>query len=258
MSSSSGNFVWYELMTTDPAAAERFYTRVVGWTAADAGMPGMKYTLLSAGGHQIAGMMALPPEAGGMPPCWTGYVAVDDVDAKAAEIATAGGSVLHLPDDIPGVGRFAVVADPQGASFCIFKGLMQAGEALPPQPSQEMPGAVGWHELNAGALDAAWGFYSRVFGWTRDQAIDMGPAGTYQLFAVRGQAKGGMMNKPPGMPVPNWQFYFNVEAIDAAVARVGAGGGKVINGPMEVPGGSWIVNAVDPQGAMFALVAPRR
>lgn len=258
MSSSSGSFVWYELMTTDPVAAERFYSGVVGWTAADAGMPGMKYTLLSAGAHQIAGLMALPPEAAGMPPCWTGYVAVDDVDAKAAEIAAAGGGVMRPAEDIPGVGRFAVVADPQGASFCIFKGLMQPGEMAPPQPPQDMPGAVGWHELYAMALDPAWGFYSRIFGWTRDQAIDIGPAGTYQLFAVRGQAIGGMMNKPPEMPVPNWQFYFNVEAIDAAVARVNAGGGKVINGPMEVPGGSWIVNGIDPQGAMFALVAPRR
>lgn len=119
MSSSSGRFVWYELMTTDPVAAERFCARVVGWTAADAGMPGIKYKLLSAGGHPIAGLMALPPEAGGMPPCWTGYVAVEDVDAKATEIAVAGGRVLRPADDIPGVGRFAVVADPQGAMFAL-------------------------------------------------------------------------------------------------------------------------------------------
>ncbi len=256
MSSLSGTFVWYELMTTDLVAAERFYTQVVGWSAADSGMPGMKYTLFSAGGHTIAGLMALPPEACEMPPCWTGYVGTDDVDAKAAEIAATGGSVMRPAEDIPGVGRFAVVADPHGATFCLFKGLMEPGEA--PQPSMEVPGAVGWNELCAGALDPAWGFYSSVFGWTKEQAIDMGPAGIYQLFAAHGRPIGGMMTKPPEMPLPAWQFYFNVDAIDAAVARIGAAGGKVVNGPMEVPGGSWIVNGVDPQGAMFALVAPKR
>lgn len=258
MSVQSGSFVWYELMTTDPVAAERFYTQAVGWTAADAGMPGMKYTLLSAGGQTIAGMMGLPAEAPGMPPCWTGYIGVDDVDAKAAEIAAAGGSVLRPADDIPGVGRFAVVADPHGAGFCLFKGLMKPGEPPPPEPAPDRPGAVGWNELCAGALDTAWAFYSRVFGWTADQAIDMGPAGTYQLFALGGRPVGGMMTKPPEMPVPAWQFYFNAEAIDAAVDRIHAGGGKVINGPMQVPGGSWIINCIDPQGAMFSMVAPKR
>ncbi len=120
MSSSSGKFVWYELMTTDPVAAERFYTRVVGWTAADAGMPGMKYTPLSAGGHPIAGLMALPPEAGGMPPCWTGYVAVEDVDAKATEIAAAGGgTVIDGPMEVPGGSWIVNAFDPQGAMFAL-------------------------------------------------------------------------------------------------------------------------------------------
>lgn len=254
----AGNFVWYELMTTDPVAAQGFYSQVVGWTAADSGMPGMNYTLLSAGPHQVAGLMGMPADAGDMPPCWTGYVAVDDVDAKAAECSAAGGSVLHAAEDIPGVGRFAVVADPQGAALCLFKDAMPPGAPPPPQPPQGAAGTVGWHELIATALEPAWAFYSRIFGWTRDQAIDMGPAGTYQLFAAGGQPVGGMMNKPPEVPVPCWQYYFNVDAIDAAVARVKAGGGQVLNGPMEVPGGSWVVNAVDPQGAAFSLVAPRR
>lgn len=257
MATQPSPFVWYELMTTDTAAARAFYSQVVGWQANDSGMPGMDYTLLSAGPHQIAGLMSLPPEASaqGVPPNWTGYVGVDDVDAKAAALQQAGGSVLRPPEDIPGVGRFAVVADPHGAAFCLFKG----NDPSPPTPpAAGTLGTVGWHELMAGALDPAWAFYSQLFGWAKSDAMDMGPMGIYQLFNAGGDAIGGMMTRPPEMPVSAWLYYFNVDAIDAAVGRIQAGGGTVINGPMEVPGGSWIVQASDPQGAMFALVAPQR
>lgn len=257
MASSVSPFVWYELMTTDAKAAARFYGELVGWRITDAGMPGMSYSLLSVGEAQIGGLMALSPEAcaAGARPGWIGYIGVADVDAQAARIQQAGGAVHKPPQDIPGVGRFAVVADPQGAVFCLFKG---ASATPPAQPPAGTPGTVGWHELHAGQLDAAWTFYSAQFGWTRDQAMDMGAQGIYQLFAAGGPAIGGMMTKMPEVPQASWLYYINVEAIDAAVARLGSGGGRVVNGPMQVPGGSWIVNAVDPQGAMFALVAPRR
>lgn len=257
MSAGPSPFVWYELMTTDPAAAKAFYSQVVGWTAADSGMPDMEYTLLSAGSHQIAGLMALPPEAcaTGVPPNWTGYVAVADVDAKAADMQAAGGQVLHPPHDIPGVGRFAVMADPQGAVICLFKD--SSNTAYTPPPA-DMAGTVGWHELIAADGAAAWDFYSQMFGWTKAEAMDMGPMGVYQLFAAGSHPIGGMMTKPPEVPVPCWLYYFNTDAIDAAIGRVTAGGGKVIHGPMEVPGGSWIVQCTDPQGAVFALVAPKR
>ena len=257
MAATPSRFVWYELMTTDPAAARAFYTQVVGWQTADAGMPGMDYTLLSAASHQIGGLMALPPEASaaGVPPNWAGYVAVDDVDAKAAALQQAGGSVRRPPADIPGVGRFAVVADPYGAAFCLFKGNQQGPMT---SPAAGTPGTVGWHELMAGALEPAWAFYSQLFGWTKADAIDMGPMGVYQLFTAGDAPIGGMMTRPPEMPVSAWLYYFNVDAIDAGVGRIQAAGGKVVNGPMAVPGGSWIVQASDPQGAMFALVAPKR
>lgn len=254
--STGSPFVWYELMTTDPAAAQAFYGSVMGWQAADSGMPGMQYTLLSAGPHQVGGLMALPAEAAaaGVPPNWCGYVAVADVDAKTTEIQAAGGAMLRPPEDIPGVGRFSVVADPQGAALCLFK---DSGGTYNPPPA-DTPGTVGWHELMAGALDPAFDFYSRMFGWTKGEAMDMGPAGLYQLFSAGSHPIGGMMTKPPEMPVPAWLYYFNVEAIDAAIARVTTGGGRVIHGPQEVPGGSWIVQCTDPQGAVFALVAPKR
>lgn len=255
----AGTFVWYELMTTDAAAACSFYAQVLGWTQAPSGMPGIDYTLVSAGPHQVAGVMPLPAEAAaaGAPPAWIGYVLVDDVDAAAAAVQAAGGQICHPPTDIPTVGRFSTVADPHGAVVCLFRG--SDGDA-PPDPAPGTPGTVGWHELMAGDLASAWEFYSRQFGWVKADAIDMGPMGTYQLFGAAGasDAMGGMMTRPPEMPVAAWAYYFNVPAIDAAVGRVNAGGGQVLNGPMQVPGGGWIVNAVDPQGAMFSLVAPGR
>lgn len=257
MSHAASPFVWYELMTTDLGAAEAFYRQVLGWTTADAGMPDLKYSIASIGSTEVAGMMALPPDvrSQGVPPNWTGYIGVADVDAWAQRIRDAGGKIHHPPTDIPGVGRFAVVTDPQGAAFALFRG---NSDAEAPQPSMA-PGTMGWHELYATDLGAAWDFYSAMFGWTKAEAIDMGPMGVYQLFAgPGGHAIGGMMKRPPEVPAPCWLYYVNTEAIDAAMARVLAGGGRVLMGPQQVPGGSWIAQCQDPQGAIFAMVAPRR
>lgn len=254
----SAPFVWYELMTSDTQAAQRFYSSVVGWHAQDSGMPGMQYTMFQVGEQAVGGMMALPPDAAsaGGRPAWIGYVGVDDVDACVRRVQAAGGTQCHAPQDIPGVGRFAVVADPGGAVFCVFHS--SEGQSRTPLP-MGTPGTVGWHELHAADGPKAWAFYRSQFGWVQDEAMDMGAHGVYQLFkAGSDEPNGGMMTRMPEMPVPAWVYYFNVDAIDAAVARIGQGGGQVINGPMEVPGGQWIVQALDPQGAMFALVAPRR
>jgi predicted enzyme related to lactoylglutathione lyase len=257
MSSKPCPFVWYELMTTDPKAAEGFYRSVVGWTMADAGMPGRSYTLLSAGPTMIGGLMAIPDDARrmGAPPAWIGYIGVDDVDGCAGKLRAAGGAIHRPPDDIPGVGRFAVAADPHGAAFVLFKG---ASDQMPAPVAPGTPGHVGWHELHAGDGAAAFDFYAGQFGWTLDREMDMGPMGKYLIFASGAEAVGGIMTRMPEMPVPAWVYYFNVDAIDAAAQRVAAGGGKVINGPMEVPGGQWILQGLDPQGALFALVAPGR
>jgi predicted enzyme related to lactoylglutathione lyase len=255
MSTNHGKFVWYELMTTDLAAAEDFYAKVVGWTPKDAGAPGMAYTLMLAGETQVAGVMTLPKDASdaGAAPFWIGYVAVDDVDAYAQKVVAAGGA-LHKPaEDIPGVGRFAGVADPHGASFVIFKGM----EGMTPPPAMpESPGYVGWRELMAGDMETDFAFYSGLFGWAKGETMQS-PDGPYQMFEIEGVAAGGMMTKPDQLLRPAWNYYITVAGIDAAVERLTQAGGRVVHGPMEVPQDMWIVQALDPQGALFSLLGPQ-
>lgn len=253
----SGNFFWYDVMTTDTAAAATFYGDVVGWGVQDSGVPDSDYTLFTVDGRGVAGLMATPEDArkAGIKPRWMGYVAVDDVDLAATQLVEAGGTVHRAPIEVPGVIRFAVVADPQGAGFLVAKGLVQDA---PPELPIGTPGTVGWRELYAVEWQAAFTFYQKLFGWSKAEAIDMGAMGTYQLFATGADPVGGMMNKPDTMPAPQWGYYFNVGAIDAAAARVTAGGGAILNGPHQVPGGQWIVQCRDPQGAFFSLVALRR
>jgi hypothetical protein len=253
-----GTFVWYDLMTTDTAAATAFYRAVIGWDVADSGMSDRSYLILSMGPLIVGGLMPIPAEAlaNGVRPSWMGYIAVDDVDAYAARVAEAGGTVHRPPEDIPTVGRFAVVADPHGAGFILFRGM---GDQAP-RRDQAAPGHIGWHELQAGDRETAWDFYAGLFGWTKVEAVDMGAMGLYQTFttAAGGPAIGGMMTRTPNTPRPFWLYYVNVEAIDAAIARIAAAGGTIANGPHPVPTGQWIVQAFDPQGALFALLAPKR
>ena len=258
MHDTYGKFCWDELMTTDVPAAERFYADVVGWSMRDSGMEGVRYTLAHAGDVQAAGICEIPAEAQGMPPVWTGYIFTDAIEDTCREITANGGRILRAPDDIPGVGRFAVAADPHGAMFSLFT----TADEGPGEAGMMQPGSIGWHELMADDLDSAWSFYAKTFGWTKDMAVDMseGGMGVYQTFGVRGgNAIGGMMTNPPGSPAPPfWGYYFVVEGLDAAAGRVTGGGGKVVMGPMEVPGGAWIINCTDPQGAFFSLVAMTR
>jgi predicted enzyme related to lactoylglutathione lyase len=176
------------------------------------------------------------------------------VDAATEKTKELGGMVYRPPADIPSIGRFSVIGDPQRATLALFK---FANPMPSDQPAMGTPGRVGWNELYAVDWEKAFAFYSELFGWRKDQAFDMGETGTYQLFAHGDHAIGGMMNKPAQMPMPCWTYYFTVENIDAAIERVKAGGGQITNGPMEVPGGAWIAQARDPQDAMFALLGKR-
>ncbi len=252
-----GKFSWYEYMGDDLAAAVKFYADVVGWKISESDMVEFDYRIASVGEIRVAGLMKIPAEAKAMgaPACWTGYLWVPDVDAMLPKLAAAGGSVRRAPSDIPGVGRFAVVADPYGAMFMLFR---DRNGNPPPPPPAGTPGLVGWHELQAGDGAGALKFYSDLFGWKKDREFDMGPMGAYHIFSTGHGEFGGIMTKAPQAPGHYWLYYFNVDAIDAAAQRITASGGKVVNGPTEVPGGQWIVQAMDDQGALFALVAPKR
>jgi uncharacterized protein len=247
-----GRFVWYELMTTDVAAARAFYGQVVGWDAQDASTPELAYSLFTAGTVSVGGLMDLPEAARkmGATPRWMGYVGVDDLDATADRIRRLGGAVYVPPTDT-NIGRIAVVADPQTASLALLKG-PKPGDQRPAEPDQ--PGRVGWHELLAADWKRAFAFYRELFGW---QKADVGPSDTYRLFSAGGQTIGGMFTKRPIEPVPFWLFYFNIGDIDAAAERVKSGGGQIMAGPLEMPDGSWIVRCTDPQGAVFALQGTR-
>lgn len=248
--SSQGTPVWYELTTTDPDAAQDFYTRVLGWRFADSGMPDFDYRIGHAGEHRVVGLMA-PPEAG-MPPRWGIYFAVDSCDATARAVTDAGGKVCHGPQDIPNVGRFAVLSDPQGATFCVLQAEGRDSQAF----DQMRQGHGNWHELSTSDPGAALGFYSRIFDWKAGTAMDMGAMGTYQLFSHDGRDIGGMM--PLGQAAnPIWIPYFGSAGAEIAMSRITAAGGAVLHGPAEVPGGAWIVSARDPQGAEFAVVGPK-
>ena len=248
------SFIWYELMTDDPEAAKVFYRDAIGWETSPFEEGSEDYTILEAAGRGIGGIMGIPADAraGGARPCWIGYIAAEDVDATAGRMTDAGGSVHRDVKDIPGVGRIAMVSDPQGAAFYLIAPEGEAQPALAPMTR----GHVGWHELHTSDWEAAFRFYSGEFGWVKSQAMDMGPMGTYQLFAAGGQDIGAMYNADT-FGRPAWLFYFVVGDIDAAAQRVRSGSGEVVESPMEVPGGAWIIRCKDPQGAAFALVGSR-
>ncbi|AJY46016.1 VOC family protein [Martelella endophytica] len=254
----SSDFIWYELLTPDTAAAETFYKSVIGWEAKDSGVADVSYTLFSVSGYDTyaAGMMALNEDmlARKVPPNWSGYVYAEEVDAKAAEFVAEGGSINVPPMDIPSVGRFAVVADPQGAVICLMNPIPPEG-GMPEAPPAGSPGTFAWRELYATDAPAAVAFYEKVFGWKESAAMDMGPMGKYHLFGLGEDDMGGIMKKPDEMPMSAWGYYIAVDGLNAAIERVKAGGGQLLNGPMDVPGGAVVAQCLDPQGAFFCLVS---
>ena len=250
-----GRHVWSELMTPDLNGAETFYEKVVGWTTQKSTNPGMEYhELKRPDGFPIGGVMK-PPAGMNMPPFWSMYIAVPDFAAAAPKAKRLGGSELSGVIDIPNVGRMQMLKDPQGACFYII-------QMAHPENSVDQDPQVGdasWLELMTTDAPAAMTFYQELFGWQPGDAMDMGPDGKYQMFNYGSRTIGGMMKKPAQlaqMP-PFWGIYFRVPDIDAAVARIKANGGQIMNGPMEVPGGDRIVNALDPQGAGFSLHAKK-
>jgi uncharacterized protein len=251
-----GRPLWYELMTTDMKAAESFYRTVVGWTPAPFTGSPQPYTTFNRGGNvPVAGLMTKPDELK-TPPFWSMYVGVPKLEEAAQRITRAGGRECSPVIDVPEVGRMQMMTDPQGAAFYIYE--PARGEQRPEAEAEV--GEASWHELMTTDAPAAMTFYSQIFGWQPGEAMDMGPIGKYYMFNRPHGTIGGMMNKPPEMAQvpPNWQIYFRVADVDQAVERIKANGGRILNGPMDVPGGDRVVNAMDPQGAAFSLHARKR
>ena len=250
-----GRLVWTELMTTDTKAAESFYDKVVGWTSEPMPNSPMPYTRFKrSGGEGVAGLMARPAGMN-MPPFWSMYIAVPKLEDAVAQIKGLGGSEMSGLIEVPTVGRMQMLKDPQGAAFYIIQ---PEPRDNPPDRDPEV-GEASWIELMTTNEPAAMKFYQELFGWQPSQAMDMGEMGAYQMFNRGERMIGGMMNKPKEMAQapPHWAIYFRVPEINAAAERVKANGGKIINGPMEVPGGDQILTALDPQGATFSLHAKK-
>lgn len=249
---SMGGWIWYELLTSDVAAAQAFYGKVIGWRwVPHESVPG--YCMFAAGDATIGGLMGLPPETGLPRPVWLGYVRVANVDATVAAAQSDGATQCVPPTDIPGVGRFAMILDPQGVPVYVMAPQSQDGQ------SQSFAAKVGhcqWNELVTSDPVAAVGFYCRHMGWQKGEVMSMGPMGDYQFLTGGGQQFGAAMKRAAGVPI--WRYYFGVDDIDRAAQAVRNGGGKLLQDPQQVPGGAWATVAIDPQGAEFGIAGPRK
>lgn len=246
--SSHGLPCWYELATNNVDTAKAFYSAVLGWTWADSGMPGMAYLLAKADGAMVAGLFSADP---GIPLAWTQYVAVDDADALVAQAKALGATVVVPPTDIPNTGRFAVLIDPQGASFAILQPLPDGtGGAF----DQSKPGHGNWHDLACPDASEALACYGALFGWTEARAMPMGPSMTYHVIARGDLQFGGIIAEAGQQGPAKWTVYFGTRSIHTAVDLVKSAGGHVQRDPAEVPGGALIIHCTDPNGAVFALV----
>ena len=263
MPEPTGGFIWYELLTPDPAEAKRFYDAVVGWSIAEQPVaPGLEYRMIGrSDGGNAGGVMTLAEEMQekGARPVWLGYLHVADVDRAVEAMKADGATVTMPPWDQPGVGRLAMVADPSGASVYLMDPLPPEGQpdAQSDVFSVDQPQHVRWNELSTSDPARAIDFYTRHFGWVQEGDMDMGPMGKYQFLNHGGTMIGAVMPRMPQMPVSLWTFYIGVADIDRAAEAVRSGGGTILQGPMEIPGGEYSLNTVDPQGASFGLVGPR-
>lgn len=246
-----GRFVWHELSTTDTAGAQEFYQKVIGWSTSKFDGVGVDYTMWLAGEAPIGGVMDLPSEAKAMGarPSWIAYIEVPDVDHTIAEAVELGAKVLMPAHTAPDVGRFSILADPQGAVFAVITSVTPPADENDPQLRE-----FSWHELVTTDPTAAIEFYDKLFGWESKSEFDLGDKGAYKMFGRDRFTYGGVVKKPEDMGWPShWLHYISVENADAATERATNAGAEVMMPPMDVPGGGRISIMTDPQGAMFAV-----
>jgi uncharacterized protein len=261
-SAQHGALIWYELMTADPAGAKAFYDAVIGWDIEPQPAGEMDYRMIRRGdGGNAGGVLRITEDMAqhGARPIWLGYICVDHVDESVASIEAAGGKTMMAPSDIGQVGRIAMVTDPQGAPFYVMKPIPPAGRENEASDvfSPDKTGRCGWNELSTSDALAALDFYTSQFGWEKGDAMPMGDKGDYRFINREGEMLGAIFPSAAGARsdgTPHWRYYFRVPSIAAAKETAEQNGGKIVHGPMEVPGGDHIVIGIDPQGAEFALV----
>jgi hypothetical protein len=242
-SDSVGRFVWHEQVSSDPKQAESFYTQLFGWGTEVYKAGETDYTMISSGG-QSHGAFAKAME-GAPPPHWLGHVRVESLDETVEKAKGAGGTILAGPFEMEEIGRFSILADPQGAFVSAYQ---PAGD--PPQPE----GVFVWDELGTSDVDAAQRFYEAVFGWT---TADMGAEfGGYRIFSAGETGMAGLMSLPDDSIQPRWQPYVAVSDPDATFAKAGELGASVLYEPMDVPNTGRIAALRDPQGATFGIIRP--
>lgn len=249
MESKVPHFSWYELATPDFNASIAFYSAVIGWTAEHTTLSDSPYAVLSASGTPVAGISGTD----GFAPSWTGSIRVENIDDSLKKAQNAGAKVIYGPHEVPDMVRYAVLTDPQGVVFSIHQELATEKEC---DAAPGKHGTFGWSELHADAMEPEFKFYAALFGWTKSEDLEMDEIGTYRIFAIDGQPVGGMMNRTKNCPSAYWQFYINVDDLDATIERVKNNKGQIMYGPQEVPGGARIVIGKDPQGILFALLQP--
>lgn len=260
MANPNGTPIWFEYLGGDLDAAKAFYGDVVGWSIADSGMgsaDGMTYLIASApDGDNVAGMMSNP--MADMPPTWLIYFGTADVDA-AVEAMTAAGAAVQMPaTTMEGVGRMAMLADPQGIPFYVMRGASdEDSRAFQDYRKGDVTGHGVWVELASPDPKAAIAFYTGQLGIVQDGAMPMGDLGDYSFIHAGGTGIGAIMGVVMNAR-PGWQPYFGADDIDAAVARLKAAGGTLIQGPDQIPGGSYVVVAEDHAGARFGFSGPRK
>ena len=244
-----GQFVWYELTTPDAEASKKFYPRFTGWGTQPFDQD---YTMWTSGGVPFAGIFKLNDEMRqqGVPPNWMAYVEADDVDATVNKAKSLGANVMAGPDDIPNVGRYAVLIDPQGAAFGVYKSVRESGA----WDGTPVIGRMSWHELMTKDHEAAFTFYSALFGWEKNGEMDMGDGNMYLMYGKGDKMYGGMFTQTGDMLQmhPFWLMYIHVTDVAKAVETATKAGAQVHRPQMDIPGGS-IAILGDPQGAGFAV-----
>ncbi len=247
-----GMFCWDERAARDVGNTLEFYATLFGWTVEEFDMgPEGPYRVLKKGKFSVGGFFEMKgPQFENVPPHWMGYIEVEDIDATSEKVSSSSGKVLMPPTDIPDIGRFAVVQDPQGAVVSLFKSLD------PDEPTPEKPkyGTICWHELATTDAKAAADFYKELFGWS--SVTQEYGATDYTVFLIGEVPVAGMLQMTEewqGAP-PHWMTYFSVENCDGAAEKATKLGAKVIVPPRDVPGTGRFATLIDPEGAVFSII----